>query len=63
MRWREDDVAYGLVVVWALAGIAWKRLGTDPGVPSVGIAAIVLAVAVVVVLAVGGRARRGTDAA
>jgi hypothetical protein len=52
MRWRRDDVAYGLVVVWAFAGIALKRFGTEPFVASVGYAAVVLAAGVLVGLAV-----------
>lgn len=53
MSWRRGDAAYGLVVIWALAGIALKRLVSEPVVASVGWAAVVLAVGVGAFLAVG----------
>lgn len=49
----RGDVAYGLVVVWAFAGIAVKHSGT-----AVAIAAWVLVVVVLLVLAVGVSRRK-----
>jgi hypothetical protein len=40
MRLLKGDIAYGLVIIWALAGISIKRLGTEPVVLSVAYAAM-----------------------
>lgn len=48
MRITKGDVAYGLVVIWALAGIAIKRLGTEPVVISVAYVAMACAAIVAV---------------
>lgn len=40
MRILKGEISYGLVVIWALAGIAIKRLGTEPVFISVAYMAI-----------------------
>lgn len=47
MRITKGEIAYGLVAVWALAGIAIKRLGTEPVVISVAYTAMASAAVVV----------------
>ena len=47
MRIMRGEIAYGLVAVWALAGIAIKRLGTEPVVISVAYTAMAAAAVVV----------------
>lgn len=46
MRITKGEIAYGLVAVWALAGIAIKRLGTEPVVISVAYTAMASAAVV-----------------
>ncbi|HPI01656.1 MAG TPA: hypothetical protein PLI88_05875 [Bacillota bacterium] len=48
MRFLKDDIPYCLVIVWALAGIAIKRLGTEPQYTGIAYTAIAMAAVVVV---------------
>jgi hypothetical protein len=55
MLWTRKDIAYGLVIIWALIGIVMKRL--DPGyfreltvATTAGITALIVSMAVIVTL-------------
>jgi hypothetical protein len=52
---REGDWGYVLVLVWALGGIALKRLDQVPGNPEVGYAAIAAAVLLLLAMVFRGR--------
>ena len=58
--WRFADIAYGLVIVWAYAGIAVKEAGT-PFVPIAAAVGSLIVAGLVVAIALGHRAP-GVDA-
>ena len=48
MRYLRNDIAYCLVIIWALAGIAIKRFGSEPSYAGIAYTAIAMAAAVAV---------------
>lgn len=48
MKLQRDDMPYGLVIIWALAGIAVKRFATEPFFAGVSYAAIAMAVLIAI---------------
>lgn len=58
MLWRENDVAYALVLVWAFVGIASSQAGTALVVNAAWLASVILILAVIGVSLVSRRSNR-----
>ncbi|MBN1304870.1 MAG: hypothetical protein JXA13_10585 [Anaerolineales bacterium] len=59
MQWRENNIPYVLVLIWAFAGIAVSQAGTAPVTNTAWVTAALLALAVITVPALKKILRKG----